>query len=277
MKKAILILLLLITNWCFASTSDSVQSTNRYVWHENILELRGGHHFLQDAYLSPLIYKGYSVGLQNEWWQHFSKSDYWGHVGKLSITGLFTSNSARSNSIYGVGISGGWGAYSYLIKKNWEFRIGPYLNIDFMNRYQVKNTNKPYSIDLGADLDLMFNVAYSFGGPKTSYRLRYNAHLNVLGCEFATDYWQSYYELQEGINKNNVALTYLVGKIFLRHELTFDMQFPHSTWRVGLQHEYLSYSQSNLSYQREQVGLVIGTIFNYKMQPAAKLNNFDLQ
>ena len=48
------------------------------VEHEDILTIQGGGMWLQDQYLSPLLYDGVSVGITNEWWQafHGKKREY---------------------------------------------------------------------------------------------------------------------------------------------------------------------------------------------------------
>ncbi len=80
------------------------------------------------------------------------------------------------------------------------------------------------------------------------------------------DYWQSYCELTESI-QGKVRCAGMWNHRTLHHELTLDMQFPHSTWRVGVQHEYSEYGQPNMMFSHEQVSVVVGTCFRYKLNP----------
>jgi hypothetical protein len=57
----------------------------------------------------------------------------------------------------------------------------------------------------------------------------------------------------------------------LRHELTFDMQFKHSTWRIGATHEYLEYGTEIIMFSREQVSAIIGCIWHYKVKTAESI------
>ena len=132
-----------------------------------------------------------------------------------------------------------------------------------MPRYIVNNVNKPYSMDIVAEIDAMAFVSYSFGGKKTSYRLRYLIRTNLIGVDFMPDYWQSYYEITEGI-AGKIRCAGMWNHRYLNHELTLDMQFKHSTWRIGVRHEYLEYGEKSMWFSREQVSAVIGTCFRYR-------------
>lgn len=256
----------------FLLLSLSAQSNER--WHEDILTIKYGYAWLTDEYLSILPYDGQQIGLQNEWWQKYNKHENWGHIGKLALNGAMTYNNMYSNILYGIGAQAGWGSLWRYEIKGFELRVGPYLNVDFMSKIIGQYVNKPYSLDLGIDADLMLGLSYRFAGKKTSYRLSYWAQLNGLGVAFAVDHWESYYELQDGISKENIGFAYIGKKVFFRQSLTFDMQFKHSTWRLGVEHEYFNYEHNNLGYQREEVSMVVGTIFNYRLRPATNLMNW---
>jgi hypothetical protein len=60
----------------------------------------------------------------------------------------------------------------------------------------------------------------------------------------------------------------------LKHELTFDMQLKRSTWRVGIEHEYLEYGIKSMMFSRETVSAVVGCVWQYKIRPA--MRNFEL-
>ena len=266
----------------WGTTLQILQAEN--VEHENILHVNYGGMWQQDQYLSPLLYSGMRVGLGNEWWQPFRQESRlgrkgrltnWVHTGRVDVSFGWLYNQPHSNGIYALGIQGGWGA---LYK--WQFQqagvqiwLGPYLDLDFMPRMILSNVNKPYSMDAAAQIEAMAGISYSFAGRKTSYRLRYTVRANVIGVDFMPDYWQSYYELTEGID-GIVRCAGMWNHRYLNHELTLDMQFLHSTWRVGVRHEYLEYGQSDMWFSREQISAVVGTCFRYKLKPNKRLTEW---
>ena len=248
------------------------------VEHENILKVKYGWIWQLDPYLSPLAYSGNQIGIGNEWWQPFNKTDKegypirWSHVGAIDIHGLRAYNSAMTNLIYGLGFNGGWGAY---YRWSWMAEcltviLGPYLEGDFMARNIGSNVNKPYSFDVGIDAMAMAGIQWSFYGKKTSYRLRYRIRTNLIGFDYLPDYWEAYYEITEGVSGAARCSGHWNHNV-IRHELSLDMQFPHSTWRVGAGHDFLNYATKDMQFTRNQLNIIIGCIWNYRITPNKKL------
>jgi len=244
------------------------------VEHENILKLQYGGSWRQDQYLSPLLYKGMMVGIGNEWWQNF-KYENWQHVGKFTAQFDWTYNPTKTNVLYAIRLEGGWGAH-YIWKwpsQGVQVLVGPYLSLDNTVKYHGRNVNKPISLDAALHTMAQAGVSYGFKGKKTSYRLRYIIRANLIGVDFMPDYWESYYELTEGI-KGKIRCAGMWNHRLLQQELTLDMQFPHSTWRVGIAYDYDEYGEKNMMFSKEQVSLVVGTCFHYRINPKKNLTQF---
>lgn len=267
MKHKLTILFLLFYIYC----------NSENIVHENILSIKFGGIWQQDQYLSPLLYSGMKTGISNEWWQPFrqetrlgkrDKLQNWKNVGKVDIQFGWMYSPTKSNRMYTIGIQSGWGAYY-----DWKFPsvglqilLGPYLNLDFSPRTIASNINKPYSMDAAIQAEVMGGLSYSFSGKKTTYRLRYLVHTNLIGIDFMPDYWQSYYELSEGVS-GLIRCAGIWNHRYIQQELTFDIQLPHSTWRMGIKHEYVEYGQKEMWFSREQVSAIIGTCFHYRLKP----------
>ena len=241
------------------------------VEHENVLSIRYGGVWQQDQYLSPLLYSGQQIGLSTEWWQGFKKDStkHWQHVGQMYVTGSMAYSERMNNLIYSVGLQGGWGA-QYVWK--WQdlglqALLGPYLDMELCGKMQASNVNKPYSMDLAVNICALGGVSWAFKAQKTSYRLHYLVRLNVLGMDYLPDYWHSYFEMGEGV-LGDFRCAGLWNHRHLKHELTLDMQFIRSTWRVGIAHEYLEYGTIDMMFSRETVSAVLGYVWHYKVNPA---------
>ena len=275
-RKAIWCLFLPVLLMGSASAHEPSKVSPRNPEHENILHISYGGLWQQDQYLSPLLYSGQRVGIGNEWWQPFRRNS-WHHIGRFDAQFGWTYSSAHTNLIYSLGVSGGWGAYY-----NWHFRrtgiellLGPYLDLDWLGKMHGSSVNKPFSMDAALDLCAMGGIAWSFRARTTSYRLRYLVRANVVGVDFLPDYWQSYYEIAEGV-PGRVRCTTLTNHRTLRHELTMDMQFHRSTWRVGVAHEYVEYGERGMMFSREQVSAVVGCIWHYRINPAKSLTAWNM-
>ncbi len=251
------------------------------VTHDNVLKLKYGWVWQTDPYLSPLAYSGNLIGLANEWWQPFrsdtrlgrtGKLANWGHVGTIDIHGLRAYSSAYTNLIYGLGFHAGWGAYYRFAWLDNRLRliIGPFLEADFMVRQIGSNVNKPYSFDVGIDAMAMAGLQWSFYGRKTSYRLRYRIRTNLIGMDYLPDYWQSYFEIVSGVPGLYRCSGHWNHNV-VRHDLSLDLQFPHSTWRIAAEHEFLNYATEYMQFTRNQVSIVVGCIWQYRIKPNARL------
>lgn len=265
MRKITLIILCLVS--CI-SMAEPIE-------HENILKLKYGWNSTLDPYLSPLRYNGQEIGIGNEWWGNFKprstySTEHWQYMGKLDITGQRAYSSAKSNLTYSLGLQGGWGAH---YRWNWNIGkaqtklwVGPYIQADAMGRYQAASVNKPTSIDVGIDAMATGGTDWIFRAKKTSYRLRYEVFINLIGMQFVPDYWQSYYEISEGQLAGDIRLSAPHNRNMIKQQLSLDIQLPHTTWRIGAEHEWLRYSGQDMQWQRNRICLVIGLIWQNKTQ-----------
>jgi len=238
------------------------QDTLRLHTVENVLTVSLGATFVTDEYLSVLPYSGVSFGLDNEWWQTFRRHRAWTHVGEVRLTGGTLSNARGSNAMVGFGVRGGWGAhYNYTPVANLTILAGALADVDYYGRVLVKSVNKPYSMDLAMALNLSAGVSYIFNAKRSAYRLRYMARTPFFGCMFAPEMGQSYYELASSLD-GTAHFASFHNRLSLLHELTLDMRFRRSTWRIGVAHDFLRVSVNHLTFSREQVRFVVGTVFD---------------
>ena len=246
----------------------SVPAIVRALEHEDILSVSFGGMWQADEYLSPLLYSDFSYGLQNEWWQTFRRDSAWSHTGRAEVRFAQLYPAVHSNYIYALGVTGGWGAQYHFATmmgiKGFDILLGPCLQFDLMAREHASNVNKPYSMDCAIDLCAHAGVRYSFGAKRTSYRLQYEITGGVAGVMFVPEYGQSYYEITEGVVHRNTIFGAWHNRLLFQHQLTLDMQFKHSAWRVGIRHDCLQYHANNLHFMREQAALVVGTVFQYR-------------
>lgn len=267
MQKAKIIYTLLLL--AMVSTMAHAQSENQ--WTENILKVKYGWNAIVDPYLSPLRYTGQEIGIGNEWWK--TLPDNWISVARIDVCGQRAYSAAKTNIYYGLGAQGSWGAlYTWKIEQdNWhtmrgvDFLLGPELALDFMARQHVSNVNKPYSFDLGIDLNAAAGAAVRFGGKKTAYRVRYMIRTNLIGTDWTPEYWQSMYEVGTGQWKKNIRCSGPWNRNIVRQELTMDFQFVHSTWRLGAEHEWMTYRTHNMDWIRQEVRLVVGCVWKYRV------------
>lgn len=252
---------------------------------ENILKIKYGFNNTLDPYLSPLQYSGQEIGIGNEWWGEIkvkklnggnalrAEEQGWLSVGRLDLCGQRAYSAAKSNLFYAFGVQGSWaGIWQYQLSNptlqsakiyGIDFLVGPELAIDFRARQHAGNINKPYSFDLGIDVNAAAGVALRFGGEKTAYRLRYMIRTNLIGTDWTPEYWQSMYEASTGQWKQNVRCSGPWNRNVVRQELSMDFQFIRSTWRLGAEHEWMTTRTRTMDWIRHEVRLVVGCAWKY--------------
>lgn len=252
---------------------------------ENILKIKYGFNNTLDPYLSPLQYSGQEIGIGNEWWGEIkvkklnggnalrAEEQGWLSVGRLDLCGQRAYSAAKSNLFYAFGVQGSWaGIWQYQLSNptlqsakiyGIDFLVGPELAIDFRARQHASNINKPYSFDLGIDVNAAAGVALRFGGEKTAYRLRYMIRTNLIGTDWTPEYWQSMYEASTGQWKQNVRCSGPWNRNVVRQELSMDFQFIRSTWRLGAEHEWMTTRTGTMDWIRHEVRLVVGCAWKY--------------
>ena len=252
------------------------------VEYDNILKLKVGTGYQLDTYLSPMGYSGWQYGIGNEWWQPFrqdsklgkeGKLAHWAHVGRVEVVGYHRYiNRAYSNLLTGVQLAAGWGAF-------YEWRwfddrlrvfVGPYLDVSFCVRKLAGNVNKIVSFDVATDAMAMGGISWSFYGKKTSYRLNYLIRTNLVGFDYLPEYWESYYEIWKGV-PGQARCSGHWNHNTVKHELTMDMQFPHSSWRLGAEHEFVNYGTDNLHFVRNQFSILLACRWKYRIHANARL------
>ena len=252
---------------------------------ENILKIKYGFNNTLDPYLSPLQYSGQEIGIGNEWWGEIkvkklnggnalrAEEQGWLSVGRLDLCGQRAYSAAKSNLFYAFGVQGSWaGIWQYQLSNptlqsakihGIDFLVGPELAIDFRARQHAGNINKPYSFDLGIDVNAAAGGALRFGGKETAYRLRYMIRTNLIGTDWTPEYWQSMYEASTGQWKQNVRCSGPWNRNVVRQELSMDFQFIRSTWRLGAEHEWMTTRTGTMDWIRHEVRLVVGCAWKY--------------
>ncbi len=252
----------------------SVQINAELPHHTNILTVEYGGVWQNDEYLSPLLYSGQMIGIQNEWHTTFRCDSTWRHRGRVHLIGAMTDNNRGVvNSQQAFGGEAAWGATWHVqqanllpaLLKDLDVFVGSELNIHYMGRNIASYANKPFNMDAGLTLQLCAGISYTFRAPKTAYRLEYTLNTDLMGAMFVPDYWPSYYEMPQ-IWQDAVVFASFHNRQTLSHQLMIDMQFKRSTWRVGIRHHYQQYTAHNLHFSREEVCVVVGTLFNYHVR-----------
>ena len=265
MKKYILTFAILI-GMLLPMSAQSLASDR---FEQRSLSLGGGYTTLVDTYLSPLRYDGAHVALLSE---GFSQTAIPG--GRWFAQSLFALHGDYATPASGSGLTvGGMADYSYtcyyqvplLSPQGGRLRlfVGPQAQLRVGGIYNLRNSNNPAQLKLGANFAASAMAKYIFTLWDTPMNVRLQTDLPLLGVAFGPDYGQSYYEIfYLGQSEGSVHLTSLHNNLSLRANLSYDLQLPTSTLRVTFASDLYQWTLGKQHYRMFTHSIMLGYVRN---------------
>lgn len=273
MKKYILYLLMAIGG-LHPVVAQSLKSER---FEEHTFSLGGGYTNQLDTYLSPLRYGGPQVSLLDERFSRFSGEDT-----RWFAQSLFALHADYTTPASGGGLTvSGMADYSYTSyyrlpapNDKWHFYVGPQAQLRIGGIYNLRNSNNPAQLKLGANLAASAMGKYSFSLWDTPMSVRLQADVPLLGFAFAPDYGQSYYEIfYLGQGDGCVHLTSLHNNLSLRTNLSYDVEFGSCIVRLTWLEDLYHWRLGNQQYRMLTHSLMIGyvrNLYDVRREDAAK-------
>lgn len=196
-----------------------------------------GKSFLNDSYLSPLMYEGLTVSLLNERinrTKHFDEKLIFQQ--KFLIQIAFAKNPSASAKEYYGDISY-TGNLLYPIYDNNKLKLfgGGGIHANLGGIYNQRNSNNPGSLKTAVNFDLSGMATYNW----RSVTFRWQLSSPFAGIFFTPAFGQSYYEI---FSLGNGAGTVQFGSIFnqlaLQNYFTVDIPVRNVTIRTGYLGDY---------------------------------------
>ena len=242
----------------------SAQPLESTRFEERSLSLGGGYTNMLDTYLSPLRYGGAHVSLLGECFSQTAvPNERW------FAQSLFALHGDYATPRTGNGLTvGGMADYSYtyyyrlpLKSKQWIFYAGPQGQLRGI--YNLRNSNNPAQLKLGANLTASAMAKYAFTLWDTPMSVRLQADLPLLGLAFGPDYGQSYYEIfYLGQGKGCVHVTSLHNNLSLRANANYDVQLKSCTLRLTLANDLYQWTLGKQQYRMFTHTIMLGCVKN---------------
>lgn len=220
---------------------------------------------MTDPYLSPLVYSGMGMSLNNEKCRFLVPENInYSMRSKLSLSAGLMLNPSSSSSMTYIGVNHGWGLqYHWRPKKGLQVLVGGLWDVDFGFKNVARNANNPVNIDLATNLNLSGTVLYDIQTRKRVLRLKLAVETPLFGYMFVPQGGASYYEM---ISLGNLTDAFHFSSIHnkrgLNRTLSIEVPLNRSTWRFGFGFNNLKYSANHLVFVRKEYNLLIGTTFD---------------
>lgn len=240
LKSVVFLLAFVASIQAFAQ--EDLNESKRYF--NNTVMFTAGSASMYDTYLSPIDYKGFSVGILYE----RIRDTYWfsGRFRKqqlMSIDFARGNNIVKNNNEYSGRLHYQIGGH-YTFKQNdilllndashLRLGIGGFWDINTGVLYNERNNNNPATARGYSNFNLSFIASLTW----KKYAIRWQLGTPFMGILFATPYGQSYYELSLGNTSGVVHFASLHNQRALKNFITIDIPINNFMLRVGYLGDY---------------------------------------
>lgn len=193
MRKFLFILLMNLALLAFAEGQDSV--VIRPVTH--IVQVQVGQGRVRDTYLSPLLYSGFSLGLQQERW-HAWRNPLWTSQRTIAVQGVLGSDKGSHGDNYAIRTGVRYAVHwrKSLLAGRLTTLIGPYVGGEFVGNYNVKLAagNNPADFQASAAIGASATAVWHYKVKNQPASVMLQLQTPVVGYSFQQEYGASYYE-----------------------------------------------------------------------------------
>lgn len=244
----------------------AAQSLASHRFEERSLSIGTGITNMLDTYLSPLYYEGAHLVLMSESFSQTRAAN-----GRWYVQSLFALHADYATPTSGSGLTvGGMADYShtyyYKVATKGErfcFYAGPQGQLRIGGIYNLRNSNNPAQLKLGANIAASAMAKYAFTGWEIPMNIRLQADLPLLGIAFGPDYGQSYYEIfYLGQRKGCIHFTNPGNNPSLRSIATYDILLSSCTLRFTLVNDLYQWKLGNQHYHMFTHSVMLGYVKN---------------
>lgn len=193
MRRFLIILIMSLSLSVFAGGQDTLAI--RPVKH--IVQIQLGQGRVRDTYLTPLLYSGFSFGLQHERW-HAWKNHAWTSQRTIQVQAVMGSDRGDYGDDYALRAGVRYGVYwrKSLMAGRLTTLIGPYVGGEFVGNYNFKLAagNNPADFQVSAALGASVAAVWHYSVRKKPASVMLQLQTPVMGYAFQQEYGASYYE-----------------------------------------------------------------------------------
>ena len=216
---------------------------------------------ITDNYISPLPYSGIGLKVATENGRLYSPySDRLSVADRYKMDVGILSNPAGTASMLYFGFDYAWGMhYHFRPLANLQILTGGFWDLDFGLKYNMRNVNNPFNMDLSTNLNLSAIAIYDLYTFRRKIRLQAAFETPFIGCMFAPEQGSSYYEIFSlGASGHFVHFSSLHNKLALNQSYSVEIPFKKSTWRIGFAGENLKYSANGMIFKKSDFTFFLG-------------------
>lgn len=238
MRNLFFILIMSLALSAFAEGQDSV--VIRPVTH--IVQVQMGQGRVRDTYLTPLLYSGFSFGLQHERW-HAWRNPSWTSQRTIAVQAALGSDKGSHGDNYAIRTGFRYAVHwrKSLLAGRLTTLVGPYVGGEFVGNYNVKLAagNNPADFQASAAIGASAAAVWHYQVKNKPASVMLQLQTPVIGYAFQQEYGASYYEtfgLESG-TRNKHHFTSFGNRQDFDVRLTTDLPVSLIPWFRSYNHK----------------------------------------
>lgn len=212
--------------------------------------IEAGSSSLTDTYLSPLTFRGWSMGMGFERMSAMGfNPQRWGMDYGVGLSAQRATPQSLSVAMWGARLKAWWG-----MLHKWDFGLenlsvafGPSAGIDAGVLYIDRSGNNPASAKGAVTLNVDGLVKYGWHIGRFPVDVSCHPTMALAGVFFSPEYDELYYEIYLGNRKGLVHAAWPWKRFALSNLMAVDLKFRSITLRIGYRLEMMSSKVSHLT------------------------------
>ncbi len=204
---------------------------------------------INDTYLTPLKYTGWTAGFQYERMQAMKfNPERWTMRLTAGVEVDRAQNPVRNADMWFLGVDFSWGmTHRWRLPYNLTIGAGGSTSLDLGCLYSTRNGNNPASAKAAWTVNLTGYAAWRINAWSLPVTLRYQPTFPMAGVFFSPDYGQLYYEIYLGDDSGLAHAAWWGNYFAMENLLTADLHLSNTCLRIGYRNQLLSTKVNNIS------------------------------
>ena len=195
-----------------------------------------GYNHVYDSYLSPLDYKGSTLGFTRIGERTMRRGQgRWSQMTYFDLNASHLNNPVGNATTWDGEMQFNYGQhYHVMTQPTWNFSLGGLLGAHFGGTYNTRNGNNPGQMRMAVDLSASAVAMRQFTLWKKHWTWRTQCDLPLMWAFFTPNYGQSYYEIFTlGHANENVVFSHPFNAPSMRLISTISIPFGTSSLTLG--------------------------------------------
>jgi hypothetical protein len=220
---------------------------------------------LTDTYLTDLPYSGYGLEFGSTARRFLNTGNQRVSTRTdINVLAGVAMNQPQTASMTYIGGNIGYGIqYHFMPLPRWQLLLGGEWDAELGGKAYGRDVNNAGNMDFATNLNLAATLRYELPIRKNSLKFQIDARVPFFGLMFVPEMGESYSEIVYlGSSENLIHYSTFGNKNGLSMRYSVQCPLRNTTFLLGLQTDYLTYSANQLFFKRNCTSIQVGAVYD---------------